>query len=64
MYYMTFHNDGQQLKVYPNDQGKVYIETGPTDEDQYYTGFVALDRADTEKLIEELRRILDEIEIT
>lgn len=71
MHHMTFTEETDekikiQLSLYANDKNKVFIEMHPEghDFDNYYEyQCMVLGRRDTEILIKELQRIIDEYEI-
>lgn len=49
--------DGQQLKFYENDKGKLYIEISDGSGEQYYTGWIALDKQDAIDLSKSLMKV-------
>lgn len=52
-----------ELKLWPNTDGKIYLEVGPTDNEDapYYTGAITLTASDAKALIHELNRILKDM---
>ena len=49
--------DGQQLKFYENDKGKLYIEISDGSGEQYYTGWIALEKQDAIDLAKSLMKV-------
>lgn len=62
---MTILDDDQnKLSLWENDQGKIYLEVGPSDNEdaQFYTGFITLTEEDARALMNELHRLLEQME--
>lgn len=52
-----------KLRIFLNYEDRIYIETGDLDMDELsYKGFVTLDKSDALALIEELQRLVSEIQ--
>lgn len=51
--------DGNELKFHINSNNELYLAAGQTDE--YYNGYICLDKEDVDELIKSLKSILREM---
>ena len=54
--------DNNDLECYINQEGKVYISVGQADEEQFYNGYITLDKEDVGDLIKILTVLESEME--
>ena len=52
--------NNNKLELHINSEGNLYINAGMI-EDEYYSGYICLDKEDVSDLIEELKRLLAEM---
>ena len=55
-------NDNNEMDLYINDKGKLYISVGASGEDIHYSGFITLDKEDVNVLIKKLVDIEKEMD--
>lgn len=60
----TEGSNQSELKLWANDQDKIYLEVGPINNEDapYHMGFITLTPDDVRALINELTRLVNEIE--
>lgn len=54
--------DNNEMNCFLNDNGKVCIGVGQRGEDMFYSGFITLDKADVQQLIDILTEYEKEME--